>query len=195
MKSILQYINESSSQFLTKLDLSGIPESDTPDYEIGKNQEKFIIDRLNEAYPEYKWLSIKDFYGDKYNTRVDLVDGDIVGTKDGKGVYFIDAKVASKNTKKLSLVGVINLNSIVNFGEDNKHYYLCINRNGSDFVVKKSKEIKDLFNSTEKCLKVSNNEDRDKFIEKSFDKYLDKFIDETENVSRKDYMPSFIFNK
>lgn len=195
MKSILQYINESSSQFLTKLDLSGIPESDTPDYEIGKNQEKFIIDRLNEAYPEYKWLSIKDFYGDKYNTRVDLVDGDIVGTKDGKGVYFIDAKVASKNTKKLSLVGVINLNSIVNFGEDNKHYYLCINRNGSNFVVKKSKEIKDLFNSTEKCLKVSNNEDRDKFIEKSFNKYLDKFIDETENVSRKDYMPSFIFNK
>ena len=192
MKNLIQYIHKSSSKYLSKLNLNGIPESATPDFEIGKDQENFIIDRLNEAYPEYEWVSTKNFYGDEYNTMLDLVNGDIVGKKDGEAVFFIDAKVASKNTKKLNLYGVINLNSILNFGEDN-HYYLCVNKDGSDFIVKKSKEIKDLFNNTEKCLKVSNNEDRDKFIEKSLDKYLDKYLDKTENVSKKDYMPSIIF--
>jgi len=193
MKTLKDYIMESSnSKYLSKLNLKGIPNSDSHDVEVGKDQEKFIIDRLNEAYPEYEWRSTEDYFGSSYNSKKDLVDGDIVGLKDSKVKFYIDVKTANTANKKY--VGVISLNSILNFGTEN-HYYLCVNNDGSKFIVKKSAEIKDLFNKTDKCLKVSNSENRNKFVKKELGKYLDKFIDETNDVSHEDYMPSYIFNK
>ena len=193
MKSLNEYINESiNSKYLSKLNLKGLPNSDNPDYTIGKNQEKFIINKLNEAYPEYTWVSIKDYYKDSYDTKKDLIDGDIVGLKDDKPKFFIDAKVSQNSNKKY--YGVISLNSILNFENEN-HYYLCVNSDGSDFIVKTSSEIKTLFDKTNKCLKVTNNNKRKDFIKKDLDKYIDKYIDNTEDVSLKDYMPSYIFSK
>lgn len=191
MKSLTDFINESiNNKYLSKLNLTGIPQSSNE--EFGKPQEDFVIDKLNISYPEYKWVSAKEYYGAQYNTQKDLVDGDILGLKDNKPVFFIDVKV-SKN-KDTKYVGSINLNSILNFGDEN-HYYLCVNVDGSKFVVKKSSEIKELFNNTDKCLKVTTDKDRNKTIEKSLDKYINKFIDSTEDVSYEDYMPSMIFNK
>ena len=180
MKTLTKYITESiNQQYLNKLNLTGIPQSSND--ELGKPQEKFVIDKLNEAYPEYKWISTKEYYDKSYDSKKDLVDGDIVGLENDKVKFFLDVKV-SKNTNK-KYVGVISLNSILNFGDEH-HYYLC-----------KSKEIKDLFNKTEKCLKVTSNNNRNKTVQKDLDKYLNKFIDQTENVSYEDYMPSYLFNK
>ena len=191
MKTLTKYITESiNQQYLSKLNLTGIPQSSND--ELGKPQEKFVIDKLNEAYPEYKWISTKEYYDKSYDSKKHLVDGDIVGLENDKVKFFLDVKV-SKNTNK-KYVGVISLNSILNFGEEH-HYYLCVNYDGSKFIVKKSKEIKDLFNKTEKCLKVTSDNDRNKTVQKDLDKYLNKFIDQTENVSYEDYMPSYLFNK
>lgn len=191
MKPIIEYINE--SKYLSKLNLKGIPNSNTPEYEIGKNQESFIIDRLNETYPEYKWVSSQDYYKDSYNKKKDLIDGDIIALKDDKPKFYIDAKVASTESKQ-NQYGVICLNSILNFGIEN-HFYLCVNPDGSDFIVIKSADIKNKFNNSVKCLTRSKRENRDKFIRKDLDKYIDKFYKKTENVSLKDFMPSNLYKK
>ena len=189
MKSLKEYIiNE--SKYLSKLDLKGIPNSDNPEYEVGHNQEEFIVSKLNEVYPEYKWVTTKKYYGNSYNTNKDLVDGDILGLKDNNIKFYIDVKVASDNVDKKYL-GVISLNSVLNFGNKN-HYYLCVNNDGSNFIIKKSAEIKELFNNTKKCLKKTKRDNRDKFIKKDLDKYIDKYIDQTEDVSLKDYIPSYL---
>lgn len=189
MKSLKEYIiNE--SKYLSKLNLDGIPNSNNPEYEVGSNQEEFITKKLNEAYPEYKWITTKKYYGDSYDTKKDLVDGDILGLKNNDIKFYIDVKVAANNVDK-KYFGVISLNSILNFGNEN-HYYLCINSDGSNFIIKKSSEIKQLFNNTKKCLKKSQGDNRDKFVKKELNKYLDKYIDNTEDVSLKDYIPSYL---
>ncbi len=193
MKNIKTYILESTnSKCLSKLNLKGMPNSNISEYETGENQEKFVCDKLNEFYPEYKWQTTKEYYGDEYNTEKDLKDGDIIGLKNNNIKFFIDVKVSENKNKKY--YGVISLNSILNFGNEN-HYYLCINNDGSDFIIKKSNEIKELFDKTEKCLKVTSRDNRNEFIKKDLNKYLNKYIDDTNNVSLKDYMPSYIFSK
>lgn len=189
MKSLKEYIvNE--SKYLSKLNLKGIPNSDNPEYEVGHNQEEFIVSKLNEFYPEYDWITSKKYYKDSYNTKKDLIDGDILGLKDNNIKFYIDVKVASDNVDK-KYFGVISLNSILNFGNEN-HYYLCVNNDGSNFIIKKSSEIKQLFNNTKKCLKKTKGDNRDNFIKKELNKYIDKYIDQTEDVSLKDYMPSYL---
>ena len=50
MKTLTKYITESiNQQYLSKLNLTGIPQSSKD--ELGKPQEKFVIDKLNEPYP------------------------------------------------------------------------------------------------------------------------------------------------
>ena len=189
MKSLKEYIiNE--SKYLSKLNLKGMPNSDNSDYEVGHNQEEFIVSKLNEFYPEYTWITSKKYYKDSYDTKKDLIDGDILGLKDNDIKFYIDVKVASKNVDK-KYFGVISLNSVLNFGNEN-HYYLCVNNDGSNFIIKKSSEIKELFNNTEKCLKKTKGDNRDNFIKKDLNKYIDKYIDPTEDVSLKDYMPSYL---
>lgn len=199
MKTLTEHINTVSEQKLTKLigHIGDIPNSATEgDYELGKLQERYIVKKLNIYYPEYTWTTTEDYYKEKYNHKIDLEEGDIIGLKKDIPNFFIDLKVSSLNTS-LDMVGVIKLNSILKFKNDNKHYYLCINKDGSKFITKKSSEIKDIFNDkSRKCLLTTKNlNERDKGIKPELNQYLDKYIKNSfKNVSEKDFMPSFIFN-
>ena len=150
MKSIARFISES----LSKLDLTRIHYSITPNYlagdrnirnSIAKNQEAEVIDTISELYPDIKVMSSIDYaesVGEKWTPEYDLKNGDIV-IVDGGATLFIDVKTASKrhDGSGKSLIGPIHLSSVLEFANEENHIYLCMNCDGSKVLVIDGKKL------------------------------------------------------
>lgn len=150
MKSITSFINES----LSKLNLSQIHYSITPNYisgdrnarnSIAKSQEAEVINTISELYPNITVMSSIDYAdskGEKWSPEYDLKNGDIV-IIDGDTTLFIDLKAASKRSdgSGKSLVGPISLSSVLEFANEENHIYLCMNCDGSKVLAIDGKKL------------------------------------------------------
>lgn len=150
MKSITSFINES----LSKLNLSQIHYSITPNYisgdrnarnSIAKSQEAEVINTISELYPNITVMSSIDYAdskGEKWSPEYDLKNGDIV-IIDGDTTLFIDLKAASKRSdgSGKSLIGPISLSSVLEFANEENHIYLCMNCDGSKVLAIDSKKL------------------------------------------------------
>jgi hypothetical protein len=191
MKDLTSYINEGK---LKSLNLNGIPNRETTSEvdrkKLAKEQEQFTVDRLNESYPEYEWKTLTDYLesiGEKWSSEKDLKLGDIVGLKNNIVKFYIDLKVCG--LPKLNLYGPISLNSILNFGESKKFYYLCVNKIG-EFIILHSSTIKELFEKKDNCLLKTK---QDRKVNPKLIQYKDKFKYPTNDVAGNDFMPSYVF--
>ena len=150
MKSITSFINES----LSKLNLSQIHYSITPNYiagdrnarnSIAKSQEAEVINTISELYPNITVMSSIDYAdskGEKWSPEYDLKNGDIV-IIDGDTTLFIDLKAASKrhDGSGKSLIGPISLSSVLEFANEENHIYLCMNCDGSKVLAIDGKKL------------------------------------------------------
>ncbi len=150
MKSITSFINES----LSKLNLSQIHYSITPNYisgdrnarnSIAKSQEAEVINTISELYPNITVMSSIDYAdskGEKWSPEYDLKNGDIV-IIDGDTTLFIDLKAASKRSdgSGKSLIGPISLSSVLEFANEENHIYLCMNCDGSKVLAIDGKKL------------------------------------------------------
>ena len=150
MKSITKFINES----LSKLNLSQIHYSITPNYisgdrnarnSIAKSQEAEVINTISELYPNITVMSSIDYAdskGEKWSPEYDLKNGDIV-IIDGDTTLFIDLKAASKrhDGSGKSLIGPISLSSVLEFANEENHIYLCMNCDGSKVLAIDGKKL------------------------------------------------------
>jgi hypothetical protein len=185
-----------------KLDLRGIPNRKVygkDKYNLASEQEQFTVDKLNAAYPDVWWYTMTEYMG-IMNPEQNRVLGDIVGIRKNKDNVkpdiFIDLKVCEYGMN-LYYVGNITLNSVLGFTHKQKgHYYLCVNANGSDFIVVDCKDVYNLlYSSNVKCLlesKWHNNKINPEYI-----KFNNKFIydKKLEGVSEHDYIPGQILKK
>lgn len=169
MKTLVEFINESLSKndfgFLatgvfkirTKTDSN---EDETTRNSVAKQQEKEIIDIINQHLEDskYKAVSSIDYAEDiektSWDPKYDLENGDIVIVDDAsKPVMFIDVKVSDKK----DLLGAISINSLLNFGKtSDDHYYLLLSDEGVNHKFVKGKDVWAAFDKNKKLL-VSKN--------------------------------------
>lgn len=142
MKTLAQFIKESISlNFIDLFDRATFrietktdSTADSNDRNsTAKKQEKEIVDKLNNKVfisTNYKALTIEDYaksIGEKWSSKYDLENGDIVLIENDKPIAFIDVKV-SDSSKTL---GAITLKSLLHFGKNSKnHFYLLLTDKG-----------------------------------------------------------------
>jgi hypothetical protein len=169
MKTLIEYINESLSKnefgffdngvFKIKTKTDSI-EDETTRNSVAKEQEKEIIDIINNYLTDSKYNAISSVdYAEniektKWNSKYDLEHGDIVIVDDSnKPVMFIDVKVSDKK----DLFGAITINSLLNFGKtSDDHYYLLLSDLGVKHKLVKGKDVWNEFEKN-KTLLVSKN--------------------------------------
>ena len=201
MKGLVEYITE--DKLMSKLNLSGIPNSKHNEEggfntkgqktKLAKEQEQFFVKRFKEGYPHVKAMTSEEYFGNEYSFKNDLEYGDIVLIKPSGEEIFIDLKVASLSTPddkyNKKFYGTVNLHSILNFGKESNFYYLCVNKYGTDFILVRSKELYNFFNSDKCYLNKSKSSERKP--DNTLLKYKNKFKDtNVTDVSYNDYIPS-----
>lgn len=167
MKSLNAYIYESLSKnefsffnngifkIKTKTDSN---EDKTTKISVTKKQEKEIIDIINNYLTDSKYNAVSSIdYAEnikktKWSPKYDLEHGDIVIIDESsKPIMFIDVKVSDKK----DLLGVITINSLLNFGKtSDDHYYLLLSDLGFNHKLVKGKDVWDAFEKN-KILLVS----------------------------------------
>lgn len=172
MKTLIEYINESLSKnefgffdngifkIKTKTDSNA---DETTRNSVAKKQEKEIIDVINNYLTDSKYNAISSIdYAEnvektKWNPEYDLEHGDIVIIDDSnKPVMFIDVEVSDKK----DLLGVITINSLLNFGKtSDDHYYLLLSDLGFNHKLVKGKDVWDAFEKN-KTLMVSKDREQ-----------------------------------
>lgn len=169
--------------------------------ELGIEQERDIANRFF-IQGGLNAVRIRDYFPERTN-KDDLIDGDIGILEKGILDNCYDAKVAAFG-EKLTLYGVITLHSICFFKADDKHFYICVNADGSDFYVIPAKKMKEFFNKTRKCLYKSKSPERSKYIIKvteenrsALEFILTKYVypNTIDNISFLDFVPSSFYEQ
>jgi len=120
-------------------------------------QEIYFINVLNNSQKDIKYVRTADYFPN-YSTLIDLQEGDVIGLNNNVITDYIDLKVADIGTD-LNCCASITLNSILFFKKEN-HYYVCTNADGSKCKEYESEIVKEFFNNTNKCLRISKNTER-----------------------------------
>jgi hypothetical protein len=190
---------------LSFLNLKGIVNRKTNSraekYQLGIEQEREVAN-LIYIQGGLNAVRIRDLYIERTN-KDDLEDGDIAILENNFLSIFYDLKVAEKG-EKLDKYGTITLRSICFFNLDDKHFYISVNADGSDFYIIPSKKMKEFFRDEKKCLYKSKSTERNLYIIKVTDqnksileKIASKYIEPNtiDNISFLDFVPSRFYKK